>query len=237
MGTIDHELLFRLLTRSEEVAAEPDMKPTVALVYHDVVEKPAQAYLTASEQVKEADSAYAEKLAAANQALEALDAPYREARSVIAAYAPLLKQPATLKAQPTDTDQLNAIKELTKEIAKFSGKPWADQIQSGAFGQLAPAATTALDESIAANKARTAAHHRRAATFEPAYEAFLRFKQVVHDGLGSKSKQYQRLRVRRGAAKLTDETQQTAATAPAGTSTTTTGDTTAGGATPGSSTS
>lgn len=214
------------------------MRPTVVFVYHDVLEKPAQAYLAASVQVKEADSAYAEKLAAANKSLDALDAPYREARSVVAAYLPTVTLPATLKAQPTDTDQLNAIKDLSKEVAKHSGKPWADEIQSGTFGQLAPTTITALGESIAANKARTAAHQERAAAFDPAYASFLSFKQVVRDALGSKSKQYQRLRVRRGAAEQTDDTQQPPVvkpvTAPAGTGTTTTGDATpAGGTTPG----
>ncbi|MFT3774714.1 MAG: hypothetical protein QM820_55895 [Minicystis sp.] len=240
MGNVDHDLLLRLLTRSEEVAAEPGMKPTVVLVYQDVLKKPAQAYQAATSQAKDADTIYVEKTRDAAKALDAMDAPYREARSVVGAYLPMLAVPATLKSQPTDTEQRGAIKDLRAEIEKRGGEAWATELLNGAFGQLAPVTIAALDASIAAGKVSATARQQRAAAFDPAYASFLRFKQVVRDALGPKSKQYQRLRVhRKGTAEPTDDAPQPPASPspkPTGTGNATIGGTTLVTATPASST-
>lgn len=49
-------------------------------------------------------------------ALDSFEPQFREARSVVAAFLPTLTLLVTLKEQPTDTDQLNAIEDLNKEV-------------------------------------------------------------------------------------------------------------------------
>ena len=193
MGAIDHDLLKRLLTRCEEVAVEAGMKSSVATVYDNVLKAPALAYLDAYAGVKAAENTYQEKLEASNVALDSFEPQFREARSVVAAFLPTLTLPATLKDQPTDTDQLNAIEDLNKELAKHSGKPWADQLMNGEYGAKAKVMVEALKELISANKARAKAREVRAAAFDPAYEPYVRFKRVVRDSLGETSKQYKRI--------------------------------------------
>ena len=193
MSIMDHDLLKRLLTRCEEVAVEAGMKSSVATVYDNVLKAPAQAYLDAYAGVKAAENTYQEKLEASNVALDSFEPQFREARSVVAAFLPTLTLPATLKEQPTDTDQLNAIEDLNKELAKHSGKPWADQLMNGEYGAKAKVMAEALKELISANKARAKAREVRAAAFDPAYDPYLRFKRVVRDSLGETSKQYTRI--------------------------------------------
>jgi hypothetical protein len=104
--------------------------------------------------------------------------------------------PATLKVQPTDTDKLNAIEALVDALDDHASEAWAEEQAKGTFGLLAPRTVNELNEAIAANKAFADARDERATAYGPAYERYLRFKRVVRDGLGAKSKQYKRIHVR-----------------------------------------
>jgi hypothetical protein len=104
--------------------------------------------------------------------------------------------PDTLKAQPTDTDKLNAIERLVDVLDDHAGKPWADALLSGDFGQQAPKTVKELNEAIAPNRALSKVIGARAAAYGPAYEVYLRFKRLVRDTLGASSKEYRRIHLR-----------------------------------------
>lgn len=196
MSTVNFDLFKRLLTRCDEIAAEAGMKSTVAQVYGDILKPPASGYLLAHAEAKAAESDYTAKLALSTAALEDLDPLFREARSVVAAYVPTLTLPATLKSQPTETDQRNAIRDLNAEITKHQPRPWAAQLLGGEYGTQAAATITALEATVAADTARAEARVRRAEAFEAAHEPFYRWKWVVREALGARSKQYKRIHVR-----------------------------------------
>jgi hypothetical protein len=211
MADIDYDRFNRLLTRCGEVAAEPGMKKSVVRVYADVLKDAADQFQQAHWAIQQAETASGSEVNDALSALTALDAPYREARSVVLAYVPAARLPDTLKTQPTDTDKLNAIEGLLKVLDEHAGKPWADEQKLGEFGQQSPKTLTEIKEAITASKALAAARAKRANAYGPAYDRYLRFKHVVRDGLGSKSPQYKRIHVR---ASRTAEEQQAPTPAP-----------------------
>jgi hypothetical protein len=196
MTAIDYTRFNRVLTRSAEIAVEPGMKPSIVRVYNDVLKEPAARFRTAHRAVSQAEGNFRKENSEALDALNALDRPYRETRSVVLAYAPSVILPATLKVQKTDTDKLNAIESLIDTLDDHAGAAWAEEQTKGTFGQLAPQTVIELNEAIAANKALSGARDERAAAYGPAYERYLRFKRVVRDGLGARSKQYKRIHVR-----------------------------------------
>jgi hypothetical protein len=152
----------------------------------------------------------------AAKALSEFDALYREGRSVVQAYAPDTALPETLAVQRTDTDKLDAIDKLRRAVNDHSGQAWADSLAQGEFGQKAAATVQALTEKIAADAALDAARNARGSTIEPAYESYLRFKRVVRNGLGRKSRQYRRIHLRsRDAEETASGEQTTPAEAPA----------------------
>ncbi len=199
MGSIDYGRFNRILLRCAEVAAEPGMKASVVRVYDDTLKVAADQFHEAYDSVAKAESSFNKENREAIEALTALDAPYREARSVIKAYAPETVLPETLKVLRTDTDKLDAIEKLVDVLDDHSGEPWADELSQGEIGKKAAATVKELNESIAANKALAAARDARASTYGPAYERYLRFKRVVRDALGAKSAQYKRIHIRANA--------------------------------------
>lgn len=196
MADIDYDRFNRLLTRCGEVAAEPGMKKSVVRVYTDVLKDAADHFRQAHWNVQQAQTAFGSEGSEALSALSALDGPYRETRSVVLAFVPAARLPDTLKVQPTDTDKLNAIEALLKVLEEHAAKPWAEEQKLGDFALQAPKTLTEIREAIAANKALAATREKRASAYGTAYERYLRFKHVVRDGLGSKSKQYKRIHAR-----------------------------------------
>jgi hypothetical protein len=200
MTAIDYGRFNRVLTRSAELAAEPGMKPSIIRVYNDVLKDSAERFRSAHGTVGQAEAAFRKENREALDALTEFDRPYRETRSVVLAFVPEANLPATLKAQPTDTDKLNAIESLIDRLDDHVAEAWAEEQAKGTFGQLAPRTVIELNEAIAANKALAEAREERAEAYGPAYERYLRFKRVVRDGLGAKSKQYKRIHVRAASA-------------------------------------
>lgn len=194
--TIDYGRFARVLTRSIEVAEEPDAHAVVVSVFKETLEASAAAYLGLERAVSTAMSAFAKENREGLAALAALDAPYRVARAAVLAILPETVLPDTLKSLPTDTDQLNAISSLLDIIDDHVGKEWADLLLNGEFGTKAAQATRELTEAIAANKDLSKARSDRAAAYGPTYERYLRFKQVVRNAYGAGSKQYRRIHLR-----------------------------------------
>jgi hypothetical protein len=205
MSTIDHARFTRALNRCGEIAAEPGMKASVVLVYKGVLMPASQLYLAANDQVKKAESSFGKENKEALDALEALDGLYRETRSVAAAFVVGVVLPDTLKAQRTDTDQVDAIEDLVAIVDEHAGEAWADTITGGDFGQKAPQTIKEIHEAIEANKGLSEARAARAAAYGPAYEAYLKFKRVVRDALGAASKQYKRIHFRDGNTTAKEE--------------------------------
>jgi hypothetical protein len=194
--TIGHERFARVITRSIEIANEPNANAIVVTVFKETLADAATAYLAAEAAVSTAITAFAKENREALDALAALDAPYRVARATVLAILPETNLSNTLKSQHTDTDQLNAIAHLLDVINAYVGKEWADTLLAGEFGTLAPKTTQELTESIAANKALSKAKTDRAAAYGPTYEKYLRFKLVVRNAYGPASKQYRRIHLR-----------------------------------------
>jgi len=200
MPELDYSRFVRVLTRCREVAAEPDLPAVVLQVYAVTAEQPMTSFLDAAALVADAESDFARENQEAGASLDAVDRPYRVARSATAAVLKTVKLPETLKALKTDTDKLNAIERLLDILDDHVGQPWADTLLSGEFGQRGAAALKEVREAIAASKVLQKARGERAQAYGPAYEAWLGWKRVVRDALGSTSPQYRRIHVRSSGA-------------------------------------
>lgn len=196
MAAVDLDKMARLLVRCEEIALAPDAKTMVKTTYLGVLEEPAHAFMDANRAVVKIESLQAKEMREANVALERLDQPYREARSVVKAFVPTAKVPLTLKQLTTDTDRLQAIGGLLDVLKEYESATWAGELMGGVFGQTAASAMNELAEAIAASRALADARKTRTDALEPAYEAYLRFKRVVRDAIGSKSHEYRRIHIR-----------------------------------------
>jgi hypothetical protein len=194
--SIDYERFARVLSRSIEIAAEPEVNPVVVAIFKETLDAEATAYLVKEAAVSDAMTSFAKENREALSALSALDTPYRVARSALLAVLPDTQLPDTLKSLPTDTDQLTAISRLIDLIDDHAGKPWADALLEGDFGASAPKAIKELNESIVANKALSKARTARAEAYGPTYEKYILFKQVVRNAYGPGSKQYRRIHLR-----------------------------------------
>ena len=208
MGGINFGRFNRIMLRCVEAGTEAGMKASVTRMYEETLRPALEVYLAAHSAVAKAETALRKEHKEATDALITIDAPYREARSVVRAFAPETVLPDTLKAQPTDTDQLNAIKTLVGTLDEHSGQAWADEITQGEFGQHAAATVKELNEAIAADKQLASAREARAAAYGPAYERYLRFKGVVRNALGAKSRQYKRIHLR-AASSASDDAPET----------------------------
>jgi hypothetical protein len=193
---IDYERFARVITRSVEVANEPNADPIVVAIFKQTLADTAAEYLALETAVSTAMTEFAKENRESLETLVALDAPYRVARAAVVAILPDTHLPDTLKSQATDTDQLNAIARLLDLIDDHVGQQWADVLLAGEFGTKAAKATQEISESIAANKALSKARSDRAAAYGPTYEKYLRFKQVVRNAYGPGSKQYRRIHLR-----------------------------------------
>lgn len=193
---IDYERFARVITRSIEVGNEPSADPVVATIFKQTLAGAAADYLALEVGVSTAMTAFGKENREALDSLGSLDGPYRVARAAVLAMLPNTDLPDTLKSQPTDTDQLNAIARLLDLIDDHVGEQWADVLLAGEFGTKAAKTVQELSESIAANKALSKARSDRAAAYGPTYERYLRFKQVVRNAYGPGSKQYRRIHLR-----------------------------------------
>jgi hypothetical protein len=202
--------MYRFLSRAVEVAEEPGIPSSIKQVYDKVLAPRANAFCKAQEAVTEAEGEAAAARRAVGDMLVEVDGPYRETRSVVLAFFPDKKLPDTLKAQPTDTDTLNAVTALLSVVQSYANEEWAAELSAGRFGTLAPKAIATLKASIAAQKALSAARQERADAHKPAYDKLVAFRRVVRDALGASSAQYRRLRVRQTAANPVEDTEEAA---------------------------
>ncbi|TKC99313.1 hypothetical protein [Polyangium fumosum] len=201
MKHIEYEVLYRLLTRAAEIAAEPAMHPSVVTVYENVLQSPAQAFRKAHVDLLAAESVRAKERDERGMALDALDGHYKVARSVLLAFAPHTVLPDTLKAQTTDTDKVNAATRLFDMLGQYAGNVWADELLAGPFGVITQEMVKEHDEAVAAEMALAKARAFRQEACSLAYEKLLAYKRVVRDALGATSKQYRRIHLLRGSAK------------------------------------
>jgi hypothetical protein len=190
----------RVLTRCVEVVNEPNVSPVVTEVYKASAEQPVTAFLTATDAVDKANRLCDKERREAEEALKEVDSPYKLARSSIVAVIKGTNLPATLKAQSTDTDKLNAIEKIFGILKEHEGQPWANALLQGDFGVKGAKAIKELNESIAAGKALHKAQLVRAQLFAPTYEVYLQFKCVIRDSFGSTSRQYRRVHLRASPA-------------------------------------
>lgn len=197
---IDYSTFNRVLTRAEEVANEPDVKPSVKRVYTERLHTLAMEFRSAHDGLATAETSAAREGAEGRAALKAIDAPYRSARAVAVSHIPNLHLPTTLKQQPTDTDKMNAVRGLLRELdEREESEPWAAELLAEDFGRLAPDAIREVEEWIQSSKDLQRARDTRATASATAYARFLAFKDVVRQSYGSKSRQYKRIHVRAGA--------------------------------------
>lgn len=77
MTVLKYDFLFRLLTRAEEIASEPDMHRSVITVYNGVHKAPADAFCQAHSDITAAATALAKHKREARKALDALDPHYK----------------------------------------------------------------------------------------------------------------------------------------------------------------
>jgi hypothetical protein len=196
MGAIDYGRFQRALQRSAEVGAEPAVGPSVARTYSETLKTAAEAFLAAHVAARKAETSFRRAHCEAFDALAALNTGYRQARAVVLAFAPGTVLPEALRSLSTDTERLDALEQVLDALDDHAGESWADQLAQGAFGQLAAGVVRELNEAIARNPALSAAREARAAAYGPAYEGYLRFKRVVRDALGPKSRYYQRIHLR-----------------------------------------
>lgn len=204
MAAMEYTKMARMLTRCAEIAESPSAKLLVKTTYVGVLESPALAFLNAQRNVINMESGFAKEAREAAAALEALDQPYRETRSVVLAFVPTINVPMTLKQLPTDTDRINAIETLFDLVDAHKSTTWGIDLASGAFVQKSAASTKELEEAIEANKQLGDARKIRAAAFDPAYEAYMRFKRVVRDVYGATSVEYKRIHLRTPSASISD---------------------------------
>lgn len=200
MANMDYDKMARILVRCGEIGTASDMKAIVKTTYSGVLQPKAEAFVLAYRLAVKAESTWATEGFEAQLAIASFDKPFREARSVVMAFVPTVIVPATLKQLNTDTDRLQAIKDLVSIVDEHKGLAWADELLGGDFGQNAEATKSEMLGAISASSALDKARKARATTFDPAYEAYLRFKRVVKDALGATSTEYKRIHVRAPAA-------------------------------------
>ena len=202
---VDFDVFNRLATRCSEVVTEAGASPVLVSVYQKSSEQPLTRFADAHTAVERGEVRENKARNNLDKTLEEMDPLFRMARSAVAAVLPEEVLPDTLKMQPTDTDKRNAISKLLGIISKHGGEAWADTLLQGDFGQKAPIAEQQLNEAIEASNAVQKARSDRAAAFDPAWGAFLKFKRLVRDTYGATSKQYRRLRLRTSAAAVSED--------------------------------
>lgn len=198
MTVLNFDVVYRLLTRAAEIAAEPEMHPSVISVYNGILKAPAEACIQAHEAIAEAEGACARARREAAEALDGLDPHYKVARAVVLAFLPDVVLPDTLKSLATDTDKLNAIAAVLKAINDNASEAWAAGLLAGPFGASGPKAADALKAAVASSKALSKARDERGAAVALAHAKFVPWKRVVREALGSRSVQYRRIHITSG---------------------------------------
>jgi len=196
MAAIDFGRMERVLTRCEELAQQAETATSVKTVYRDLLAPLCKEYLEAHRAIAAAETSFAKENREAIEHLDALDQPYREARSVYVMYFPDAVLPGTLKVQATATERKNAIAYLLDLVDDHIGEKWADELLAGPFGQKAAQVIQEVDEATLASTQLSEARTRRANAYGRAYETYLAFKNVVRNTHGPKSPQYRRIHLR-----------------------------------------
>lgn len=204
MAEMHYDKMTRVLTRCAEIAEAAGGKGSARATYLGILQEPAEEFLAANRAVMRAESTYTKERNEALAAVHQFDQPFREVRSVVMTFVSTTDLPATFKQLSTDMDRIQVIKTLMKIVDAHQTAPWAREIMAGAFGQQAEATILEINEAIAAGKALDNARKVRALAFDPAYEAFVRYKQVMRDDLGSTSNEYRRIQPRAPSPSYSD---------------------------------
>lgn len=197
---VEFAVFARVAVRCEEIAGEPGAPQVLANVYQASTGQPLARFLDAMAAVEAATTRARDATAGMALLLGEMDQLFRVGRSTMAAVLPETTLPRTLKAQRTDTDKREAIRQLVETIAANAGQAWADTLLQGELGAKAAVTMQRLDQAIHAQNALQAARTERSRSFRPAWEAYMSFKRLVRDTLGAKSRQYHRIHLRGGAA-------------------------------------
>lgn len=212
---LDYERFERILTRCEELGNDPTADRSIRRVFQDLLAAPAKVFLDAHAALEKAEAVAKKEGAEAVAALETIDPLYLKARAVADAYVKDSPIPRTLKSLRTDTDRKNALVEMLELLDEHDGDDeagegggddagnWAKDLMTSepgeppSFGELAPQVIQELVEWIAANLVVDEAEDARAKAYGPAYEAYLKFKNVVRNTYGKSSLRYRRIHVRK----------------------------------------
>jgi hypothetical protein len=197
---IRFQLLVRLVSRCAEVAARPEMTDEGKWVYGTLFAPAADAFCKSHDAMADAESTVGALRLEVERMASKVDPLYCTVRLIVLAVLPAQKLPDTLKAQPTDTDMLNAVTTMLSVVKSHADKDWAVAVMTGQFGTLAPQLEAALKQLIAATHALETARLQRLAAYGPAYKGYLTFKRVVRNTLGSSSCAYRRLHPRKTAS-------------------------------------
>ena len=216
MADIDYPRFYRLATRCQELASRAGVSATVSEGFTSVLAPLLTAYKATHDALPAAEAKAAKERGEGFVALGKIDQPYRVARAAVLLHRPYESLPETLKMQPTDTDKLNAVQALLHvlEAADAAHETWAGPLLTGEFGTLAPEVVREVSEAIAASTDLSHAVQARSAAYQPAYDAYLRFKNVVRQVFGATSREYHSIHIRAGHASDADPTAGTPAAAP-----------------------
>lgn len=205
MTQLNYGRFYRALVRCKDLGTSPTVKPLVAKIYASSAKEPIETFIDLQSSIDQKQSAASKEDKEAQQALAAIDAPYKSARAAALAMVPTLVIPDTLKRQPTLTDKVIAVEKLLDIVDDYVGQPWADEVLSGEFGQLAPKVIQEINESLDADVTLSGAKAARAAGYGPAYESYLAFKRVVRAQYGASSLEYRRIHIRESAPSNEEE--------------------------------
>jgi hypothetical protein len=216
MPRIDFRRFDRLLARCQEIAADPGVRPNVALVFSKKLDAPLRAFRAAHADLPGAMSRVRKARATCAAALRGFEAVHREARGVIHSFAPHIVLPPTLKSLRTDTDQRLAIQAMRKLLAEHAGEPWADALAQEVYEENALVVLQKLDQASAAATDLAGARAARVEAFRAAHTQFIAFKRVVRAVHGMHSHEYRSIHFRSvSRAKTNEEPAPVTASAPA----------------------
>lgn len=206
MAAVDYTRFYRLVDRVKEVRVAPGAPPLVVIVYQRATEAPLARFSTAHVGVDDATTRLNQANDEIAKNIEAMKRYSNTALAVIAALLPQTKLPGPLTAQATDTDRRQMLQRLFTIITPHAGEDWADELLQGDFGTLGTLFIGYLNDAIQAANDLQAAKTERAASFEPAWQAFIAFRRVVRSQFGPKARQHRRLQVRKVESDEEDET-------------------------------
>ncbi len=190
---ISYSMLGRYLERSDELAGDAELPPLLKSFHAARLVAPTAAFRTAHVALVAAESAASKERGEVKKALESIAQPYRFVRALVTGHAPDFVLPEALGSLATDTDKKLALEALLHRIDASAGEAWADELAQSEFAKRAPDVIREIEEDAAARTALSRAIETRAATFGPAYEAFMAFRAAVRAGCGPTSRLYRRI--------------------------------------------